>query len=136
MVATYARLYCGRLDTVKGVESKFGYRHIKDEHKDEWEPIALQMGRGWQDVVGWMMDWVTYDPDMIADMRPSEPSRAQRFCYDREFYYLVDGREVLDMRAVMLLGETGRRIMTFFPSGYATSTNWCRIRSERVLYVG
>ena len=40
----YARLYFGRRDSVKGGESKFGYRHIKDRHKDEWQVKASAMG--------------------------------------------------------------------------------------------
>ena len=75
---------------------------------DEWQAKAAAMGRGWQDLAGWMMDWVTYDADWVT-----APSRL-RFCYQRKFYYAVNGRVLLKTRAVMILGETGVRIMTFF----------------------
>ncbi|MGL5809406.1 MAG: hypothetical protein ACRCYQ_05635 [Nocardioides sp.] len=117
MKRRYARLYCGRRDSVEG-ESTFGYRHIKDRHSGEWQAKAAAMGRGWQDLAGWMMDWVTYDPDLIVNSSP------KRFCYQRKFVYVVDGRTILKTRAVMLLGKTGVRIITFFPNK-ATGSGFC-----------
>lgn len=76
------------------------------------------MGRGWQDLVGWMMDWVTYDPDRVT-----VPS-SQRFCYQRKFYYVANGRVVLKTRAIMILGRTGVRIMTFFPNS-SSGAGYC-----------
>lgn len=126
MERTYARLYCGRVDTVPNVESKFGFRHIKDRHMGEWEAKAAAMGRGWRDLVGWMMSWMTYDPDLV-----SVPS-GKRFCYQRKFHFVVNGEVVLNTRAVMILGETGVRIMTFFPNS-PKGRGYCANKGEVIL---
>jgi hypothetical protein len=121
MERSYARLYCGRVDSVEG-ESTFGYRHIKDRHAGEWTVKAAAMGRGWQDLVAWMIDWVTYDPDKVTKW--SEPTYADRFCYQRKFVFLVDDEVVWKTRAIMLTGRTGVRIMTFFPNN-SSGTGFC-----------
>lgn len=122
MQRTYVRLYCGRYDK-SATESRFGYRHIKDRHAGDWSNYSWAMGRQWQDLVGWMMDWVAYDPDLVSRW-DTPPFSRERFCYQRKFLYVIDDETVWKVRAVMLTGRTAVRILTFFPNS-ASGSGYC-----------
>lgn len=111
MYSNYARLYCGRVDSVPG-ESTFGYWHIKDRHMNDWQNKANYIGRGWQDFLGWVFSYEFRDPGRVTR------SSSTRFCYQRTFYLydLSNGEEVDRFRAIVYTGETGRRILTAFPT--------------------
>ena len=74
MYSNYARLYCGRVDSVPG-ESTFGYWHIKDAHMNDWQNKANYIGRGWQDFLGWVFSYEFRDPGRVTR------SSSTRFCY-------------------------------------------------------
>ena len=108
MERNYARLYCGMTEGDKETgESAFGFRHIKNEHEHEWTIRAGKMGRQWRDLVAWMIDWTTYDPDV-------EGRFYTRVCFSRKFVFVADGEVLWRTRAVLWLGQTGVRIITFY----------------------
>lgn len=115
----YVRLYCGRKDTEysdgKLVESRFGYRHLVDKHRGEFQMRGWKMGRQWQALVGWQLDWIAEDPFILTHYGGPGTGRAARFCYERQFKYLVDDDTIETEWVVMLTGKTSVRIITAFP---------------------
>lgn len=124
MEGSYARLYCGRVDSVQGGESAFGFRHIRDKRQSALSAYAGMMNRQWRDFTGWAMDWITYDPDQI--WKP----RAVRHCYQRKFVYIVGDTTLIKKRFMLITGETGVRIMTFFPGDF-TGKGYCNIHGSK-----
>lgn len=56
------------------------------------------------------------DPDTVVDAGPT------RFCYDRMFGFYSDGVLTERFRAVLILGETGQRVMNLIPANASLNT--------------
>lgn len=122
MNRSYARLYCGLYSDALP-ERKFGFRHIAEKHSnvvDGWGFYSNLIGRNWRDLAGWAFSWTLRDPDLATDQSWN------RFCYQRQFFFVVNGEVVRQMRAIVILGRTGIRIMTAFPRRQATGADYCR----------
>jgi hypothetical protein len=110
MVGPYADFRCGLFDPEPGY-SVFGRRHVEDRHLEDWENLGNYVQRSWIDIAAWAMDNTALDPDTVVEQS------YKRFCYDRTFgLFRSNGEKITEFRAILILGETGRRVMTFFPS--------------------
>lgn len=99
---------CGK-ETTKDGESKFGFRHIRLKHQDDWESLSWVVWRNWRDLADWAIQWTLSDPDTVV------VQGERRFCYQRVIALKEGSDVVARTRVVVLLGETGIRLMTAFP---------------------
>ena len=115
MSGSQARMYCGKALSTQS-ESKFGLRHIRDKHKSKFAEMSQresQLGtRDW----GHFMHIAIMKT--LSDPRKAYKQSEKRYCYQRTFYLtkLNDPRSLDERDVVVILGRTGTRIMTAFPS--------------------
>lgn len=110
MVGNFAALRCGMTEK-KGKTNAYGFRHIQEGHQYEWQTAAWAIGRQWRDVAGWTMKNTLGDADVVTRQPP------YRFCYERQFALLAESDPDVEadrIRTKLYVGETGRRVMTFF----------------------
>lgn len=110
-----AAFRCG-LREDDGNQTRFGYRHVFDEHEDDYFNLSWSIGRNWRDMADFAMHWTLKDPDLLTSTGPT------RFCYERRLALILEDNTLRKFTNVVILGQTGRRIMTAFP-GYQ---NYCR----------
>ncbi|MFI5953438.1 hypothetical protein [Cryptosporangium sp. NPDC051539] len=94
-------------------DKKFGYRHILDGHRTEWERAAFPVRRNWRDVADFSIATILGDPDKVT-----YSTRAKTYCFSRVIY-LVDkntGRTVSTSIPRVAVAESTKRIITAFPS--------------------
>lgn len=109
MYGSNAILYCGK-QVKSATEAWFGLRHIRAGHKDDFGDLAAMEGKTWGHWMNWAITWTITDPQRVTDQSPT------RFCYARRVYFKDLSGRVSDSAVIaVILGETGRRIMTAFP---------------------
>lgn len=121
MERDYARLYCGIRDADED-DGRFGYRHIKGRHLNDWANKAAYINKNWRDLAGWAMKYTMADPDAAW-------KTSRSFCYHRKFLLYYGNQQVGKMRVVMYLGLTGVRIFTAIP----TTSGGCNTAGTRIL---
>lgn len=124
-VASYTRLRVstkiprGSVATLSCGNAKYGYRHILANHMDDWTRMGSRAGGvPWRGIAGWSMAWTLRDPDQAS-------SSGTRFCYSRKvfLYRKSDGKLVFSQDVRVALGETGRMLITAYPSTRCGGTN-------------
>ena len=111
MERSYARMYCGkklRHSQPPDSEAAFGIRHIRYRHKKDFGKLASWQGSTWGNL-HWAISWVMSEPSIRTVQGPT------RFCYDKKFTFMGPGGDTAHRRVIVILGETGVRIMTSFP---------------------
>jgi hypothetical protein len=110
----YARMYCGkalrRSDSEWG-ESAFGIRHIRNDPRKirDFGELASWQGSTW----GNWMHWAIGRTLEFPELRTVQDSI--RYCYQGLFFFESPSGQDLQRRVIVILGETGVRIMTAFP---------------------
>ncbi|MFG1925627.1 hypothetical protein [Cryptosporangium sp. NPDC048952] len=92
---------------------KFGYRHILDGHRAEWEQAAFLVRRNWRDIADFSIATVLGDPDKVT-YNP----KVKTYCFSR-VVYLVDkttAKTVGTNIPHVVVAESSKRIITAFPS--------------------
>lgn len=128
MSGNRAVMYCGRNDR-DADEARFGFKHVAAGHKADFVELAQlsseHTGKQW----GYEM------VDAIWDTLKNPGTRyvqsAERFCYQRKFIYRNANGQNVDKIVVVILGETGVRIITSFTTD---KVHYCRDRSDRQVH--
>lgn len=90
--------------------ASWGYRHIKDGHRNQFQGLARAGGLNWSDLVHWAIYYNVRDPDhVIVD--------GGDVCRDR-LLYLHDrnGRLIWTQRFKMIYSANNGRVITVYPS--------------------
>lgn len=122
MVGSVVYLYCGKTYKGASTESGFGLRHIRNikngAHKKGFAKLAAWGGHDAPDDWGWWMYdafyYVFRDPDLVVNQD------ANRYCYERTFYFMNSDEEVTKRNVVVVVGKSSRRIITSFERTAAT----------------
>lgn len=69
------------------------------------------MGRNWRDIADWSIRATLRDPGKVTWRASNET-----WCYSRKFVFLLDDEVVAKMIVRVVLGKTGRRLITSFPT--------------------
>lgn len=115
MIGTDAYLDCGKTANSYWSdgslrESKFGLRHIRDRHRNDYlKLVRLQGSENWGQFMHWMVSHTISEPDKVTNQGST------RFCYISKFVFKSVNNERIYKANVVILGKTGRRIMTAFP---------------------
>lgn len=108
MTHLYATLRCGN--------DRWGFRHIRDRHYDDYQAKANLIGRNWRDFFDWSTRWALKDPDRIT-WQPNPKT----WCYDRQFQFIVDNEVIMKTRVRVVLNTQGKGFVTAWP----TTTSRC-----------
>ena len=107
-VGLYATMRCGLYEDRPGARA-FGYRHISEGHAEGFSRMAAPIGKGWRDVAQFTMTNTLKNADIIT-------YSPIRYCFEKTFTFVNQQGEVTaSVPVVVILGETGRRVMTAFP---------------------
>jgi hypothetical protein len=90
--------------------ASWGFRHIKNEHYDQFQGLARAGGLNWSDLAHWAIHYNTQDPDhVIVDGSDG--------CRDRLLYlHDSNGRLVWQQRFKMIYNAVDGRVITTYPS--------------------
>ncbi|WP_377323267.1 hypothetical protein ACFJIY_01350 [Pimelobacter simplex] len=116
MSGSKAKMYCGKHVSSQS-ESAFGLRHVRAGHKGHFADLAAMEGRDWGNFMHWSVSWVISEPGRRT------VQNANRFCFQKKFGFRQPNGSTFDRQIVVILGRTGVRIMTAFPSANA---NYCQ----------
>lgn len=90
--------------------ASWGYRHIKEEHRNQFQGLARAGGLNWSDLVHWAIHYNVKDPDRIIVEQGDG-------CRDRLLYlYDRNGRKVWEQRFKLIYSVNDGRIITVYPS--------------------
>jgi len=116
MSGSKAKMYCGKNVSTQS-EAQFGLRHIRTSHKSQFASLAVLEGRDWGNFMHWSVTWVISQPGWRT------VQNADRYCYQKLFQFHNPSGSTFDRQVVVILGRTGVRIMTAFPS---TNADYCQ----------
>lgn len=116
MSGSKAKMYCGKNVSTQS-ESAFGLRHIRAGHKSQFAALSALEGRDWGNFMHWSTSWVLSEPGWRT------VQNADRFCYQKRFDFRSPSGSSFNRQVVVILGRTGVRIMTAFPS---SNSDYCQ----------
>jgi hypothetical protein len=98
-------LHCG--------SEKWGYRHIKDRHRSQWEYDAYLVGRDWRTHADWAIDWI-----LKAPQSTTYRAKNDTYCYSRKLYLVRrrDGKVVGTRTPHVVVARMSKNIITAFPN--------------------
>jgi hypothetical protein len=108
MVGSEAWLYCGMTQD-EGSEHAFGLRKIRNQHKSQFAKYAAWEGRDWGSFMNWTVWHTVSEPQNVTNQSPV------RFCYERQYVFKNPNGTQVKRTVAVVLGETGRRIMSAWP---------------------
>ncbi|HSE71089.1 MAG TPA: hypothetical protein VLA97_10055 [Nocardioidaceae bacterium] len=115
MSGSEAKMYCGKVSKPKDDnESRFGIRHIRRGHKEQFVTLAAYEGSSWGTLMTKVGTKTLSDPWQVG-RRVSDG----HWCYEKRFSFKINSREYERRTFVVILGKTGQRIMTLFPKIYS-----------------
>lgn len=106
-----SRMPAGSVATLRCGDDSYGYRHIQKGKQNAWTNLGnLVGGVPWRDLAGWSIAWSLRDPDKAS-------FDDNKFCFSR-IVYIYDSKGKLrgSKHVRTILGETGQRIITAYPS--------------------
>ena len=100
--------------TLRCGNASYGFRHIRDKHTADWSGKAAPAQEPWRDLAGWATATTLTSPDKII-----YDAKRESWCYSRwiGLYNKRNGQLVSSMIVKTILGKTGQRIITSYPSG-------------------
>lgn len=116
MEGSKSKMYCGKSVSTQS-EAAFGLRHIRAKHKGQFADLAALEGRDWGNFMHWSVSWVISEPGWRT------VQNANRYCYQKRFGFRSPSGSTFDRQVIVILGRTGVRIMTAFPS---TNSDYCQ----------
>lgn len=104
VVATYSggvRLTCG--------SEKFGYRHIKRDHRSQFETLAAPTALNWRDLAHWAIESNMKDPDRRVQQN------ANTACRVRVLYLKKNGGASVGYNFTLIFNSDTKDVITVFP---------------------
>jgi hypothetical protein len=115
----YAYLNCGP------TSGKFGFNHIYDRHRNDWAAKAAYIGSAqWRHAADFGMYGALAYPQFIR-----YNTVKNTYCMNRWIYVNYRNQTVNRYKAAVVVGATGRRIITAWPS-----RSWCSAKDSVVIY--
>jgi hypothetical protein len=111
---------CGKYDG-----STYGYNHILKRHQQDWAAKAAYIGSSqWRHAADFGMYGALAYPQFIR-FNPVKNS----YCLNR-WIYVNEGNETVNkFKATVVIGSTGRRIITAYPA-----KSWCSATESVIIY--
>ncbi|GAA4514535.1 MULTISPECIES: hypothetical protein [Nonomuraea] len=101
---TRSKLLCG--------SAKWGYRHIKDRHRDDWQAVANYLGQDWRSFADWAIEQTLKAPDSAPAYRQNNDTYAYRTPIQiRDEKNKVRAR----YRPVVVIAAKTKNIITAYP---------------------
>lgn len=114
-----AKMYCGKFDRYDRepyTEAAFGLRHIRPNHRDAFAELASWQGSTWGNWMHWSIGRTLEYPVYRTVQSDT------RYCYEGRFTFVAPNGSQTVRKVIVILGETGVRIMTAFPR---SNTDYC-----------
>ena len=110
----------GKSDLHCGSFENWGYRHVVQNHRSQWETDAGLVGTSWRSHADWAMATVLRDPDRVTHR-----SSNRTFCYQRVIYLVRrgDGKIVGSRKPIVIVAQASKNIITSFPSNSGCPKN-------------
>ena len=109
MEGSKSKMYCGKNVSTQS-ESAFGLRHIRAGHERDFAKLGALQGRDWGNFMHWSVSWVIREPGWRT------VQSKKRYCYQKGFEFRSPNGSSFKRQVVVILGRTGVRIMTAFPT--------------------